>query len=78
MKPLCCIPFVTLNLSQPLLLFKCALAFKKGLSRTLQERSLDIGRALKKVTLVQSSIEDYRANIEQFKRQCFKRSIKIC
>jgi len=54
------------------------LAFKKGLSRTLQERSLDTGRALKSLTLVQSSLEDYRANIEQFNRQCFKRSVKIC
>ena len=54
------------------------LAFKKGLSRTLQERPLDIDRALKCVTLDQGSLEDYRANIEQFNRQCFKRSVKIC
>ena len=53
------------------------LAFKKGLSRSLQERSLDIGRALKSVTLVQSSLKDCRANVEQFNRQCFERSIKI-
>ena len=53
------------------------LAFKKGLSRSLQERSLDIGRALKSVNLVQSSL-DCRANVEQFNHQCFERSAKIC
>jgi hypothetical protein len=54
------------------------LAFKKGISRLLQERSLDIGRALKSITLVQSSLEDYRANVEQYNHQCFERSAKIC
>ena len=51
------------------------LAFKKGLSR-----SLDIGRALKSATLVHSSleVEDYRANAEQFNRQCFGMSVEIC
>jgi hypothetical protein len=53
------------------------LAFKKGLSRSLQERSLDIGRALKSVNLIQSSL-DCRANVEQFNHQCFQRSAKIC
>jgi hypothetical protein len=52
--------------------------FKKGLSRSLlQERSLDIGRALKSVNLIQSSL-DCRANVEQFNHQCFERSAKIC
>jgi hypothetical protein len=55
----------------------CRLAFKKGLSRSLQERSLDIGRALQNVTLVQSSL-DCRENVEQFNHQCFERSVKIC
>ena len=50
----------------------------KGFSRSLQERSLEVGRALKIVTLVQSSLEDCRANVEQLNRQCFERSIKIC
>jgi hypothetical protein len=54
------------------------LAFKKGLHRSLQERSLDIDRALKSVTLVQSSLEDCTANVEQFNRQCFERIVKIC
>jgi hypothetical protein len=45
------------------------LTFKKGLSRSLQERSLDIGRALKSVNLIQSSL-DCRANVEQFNHQC--------
>ena len=49
------------------------LAFKKS----LQERSLDIGKALKSITLVQSSL-DCRANVEQFNYQCFERSVKIC
>jgi hypothetical protein len=48
------------------------LAFKKGLSR-----SLDIGRALKSVNLIQSSL-DCRANVDQFNHQCFQRSAKIC
>ena len=42
----------------------------------LQERSLDIGRALKSVTLGQSSL-DCKANVEQFNHQCFERSVKI-
>jgi hypothetical protein len=53
------------------------LAFKKGLSRLLQERSLDIGRALKSVNLIQSSL-DCRANVKQFNHQCFERGAKIC
>jgi hypothetical protein len=53
------------------------MAIKKGLSRSLQERPLDIAIALKSVTLVQSSLEDCRANVEQFNRQCFKRSVNI-
>jgi len=48
------------------------LAFKKS----LQERSLDIGRALKSITLVQSSL-DCSANVEQFNHQGFERSVKI-
>jgi hypothetical protein len=43
----------------------------------LQERSLDIGRALKNVNLIQSSL-DCRANVEQSNHQCFERSAKIC
>jgi hypothetical protein len=43
----------------------------------LQERSLDIGRLLKSVNLIQSSL-DCRANVEQFNHQCFERSAKIC
>jgi hypothetical protein len=50
----------------------------KGLSRSLQEISIDVGRALKSTTLVQSSLEDCRANVEQFNQQCFERSVKIC
>jgi len=42
---------------------------EEGLSRSLQERSLDIGRALKSETLVQSSLEDCRTIVEQFNRQ---------
>jgi hypothetical protein len=53
------------------------LAFKKRLSRSLQERSLDIDRALKSVNLIHSSL-DCRANVEQFNHQCFQRSAKIC
>ena len=43
----------------------------------LQERSLDIGRLLKSVNLIQSSL-DCRANVEQSNHQCFERSAKIC
>jgi hypothetical protein len=54
------------------------LAFKNGLNRSLQERSLNIGRALKSVTLVQSSL-DCRANVEQFNHQCVEMEcLKIC
>jgi hypothetical protein len=35
-----------------IVIVQMCLAFKKGLSRSLQERSLDIGRALKGETLV--------------------------
>jgi hypothetical protein len=44
---------------------------------SLKERSLDIGRALKSVTLGQNSL-DCKANVEQFNHQCFERSAKIC
>jgi hypothetical protein len=37
---------------------------------SLQERSLDIGRSLKSVNLIQSSL-DCRANVEQFNHQYF-------
>jgi hypothetical protein len=36
-------------------------------------RSFDIGRALKSVNLIQSSL-DCRTNVEQFNHQCFERS----
>jgi hypothetical protein len=36
----------------------------------------NIGRALKSVTLGQSSL-DCKANVEQFNHQCFERSVKI-
>ena len=42
----------------------------------LQERSLDIGRALKNINLIQSSL-DCRTNVEQFNHQCFERSVAI-
>ena len=53
------------------------LAFMKGLSRSLQERSLEVGRALENVNLVQSSLEDCRENVEQFNRKCYERSLKL-
>ena len=62
---------------QHIVIVQMFLTFKKGLSRLLQERSLDIGRALKSVTLVQSSL-DCRANVEQFNHQCFEMSASIC
>jgi hypothetical protein len=52
--------------------FQKCLSFKKS----LQERSLDIVRALKSVTLGQSSL-DCKSNVEQFNHQCFERSVKI-
>ena len=56
-----------------IVIVQMCLAFKKS----LQERSLDIGRALKSVTLGQSSL-DCRANVGQFNHQCFERSVEIC
>ena len=50
---------------------------QRSSTRSLQERSLDIGSALKSVNLIQTSL-DCRANVEQFNHQCFKRSAKIC
>ena len=49
----------------------------KGPLQDHYKRSLDIGRALKSVNLIQSSL-DCRANVEQFNHQCFERSAKIC
>ena len=69
---ICCIIFVVLYLQLfvvAIVIVQMCLAFKKGLSRSLQDRSLDKGRALKSETLVQSSLEDCRANVEQFNRQ---------
>ena len=53
------------------------LTFKRGISRSLQEKSLDIGRALNSVISVQSLLEDYRANVEQLNHQRFE-SARIC
>jgi hypothetical protein len=50
---------------------------QRSTTRSLQERSLDRGRALKSVHLIQSTVH-CRANIEQFNHQCFERSAKIC
>ena len=47
-----------------------------AVKKSLKERSLDIGKALKSVTLGQSSL-DCKANVEQFNHQCFERSVKI-
>ena len=60
------------NFVVTIVIVQMCLAFKKS----LQERSLDIGRALKSVTLGQSSL-DCKANVEQFNHQCFERSLKI-
>ena len=50
---------------------------KKKVYTIMSERSLDIGRALKNIHLIQSSL-DCRVNVEQFNHQCFERSAKIC
>jgi hypothetical protein len=55
-----------------IVIVQMCLAFKKS----LQERSLDISRALKSVTLGQSSL-DCKSNVEQFNHQCFERRVKI-
>ena len=61
-----------------IVIVQMCLAFMKGLSRSLQERSLEVGRALENVNLVQSSLEDCREHVEQFNRKCYERSLKIC
>jgi hypothetical protein len=61
-----------------IVIVQMCLTFMKGLGRSLQERSLDVGRALINVNLVQSSLKDCRENVEQFNRKCYERSIKIC
>jgi hypothetical protein len=61
-----------------IVIVQMCLAFMKGLSRSLQKRSLDVGRALENVSLEQSSLKECRANVEQFNRKCYERSIKIC
>ena len=58
---------------ETMVIVQMCLTFKKS----LQERSLDISRALTIVTLGQSSL-DCTANVEQFNHQCFERSVKIC
>jgi hypothetical protein len=54
-----------------IVIVQMCLTFMKGLSRSLQERSLEVGRALENVNLVQSSLEDCRENVEQFNRKCY-------
>ena len=51
--------------------------YKGPLQDHYKRDHLNIGRALKSVNLIQSSL-DYRANVEQFNHQCFERSAKIC
>ena len=54
-----------------MIVVQMCLAFKKS----VQEKSLDIGRALKSVTLGHISL-DCKANVEQFNHQCVERSVK--
>jgi hypothetical protein len=54
-----------------IVIVQMCLAFKKS----LQEKSLDIGRALTSVTLGHISL-DCKANVEQFNHQCVERSAK--
>jgi hypothetical protein len=69
---------ITLEFVVAIVIVQMCLAYMKSLSRSLQKRSLDVGRALENVSLVQSSLKDCRANVEQFNRKCYERSIKIC
>jgi hypothetical protein len=55
-----------------IVIVQMCLAFKKS----LQKRSLDICRALKSVTLGQSSL-DCKANVEQYSTTSVLRSVKI-
>ena len=71
-------PISNFNYVVAIVIVQMCLAFMKGLSRSLQEISIDVDRALKSGTLVQSSLEDSRANVEQFNQQCFGRSVQIC
>ena len=44
-----------------IVIVQMCLTFKKGISRPLQERSFDMGRTLKSVTLAKNSLEDCSA-----------------
>lgn len=52
------------------------LAFLQGLSRFLQERALDVGRAMGMVSVVQTSLQDARDGIEAFHNGCFTEAEK--
>lgn len=56
---------------------KC-LSYMKGLSKSLQERSLDVGDALRNVMLVKSSIEDARGNVDSFHADIHQKVVDMC
>lgn len=58
------------------IVYKC-LAYVRGLSKSLQQRSLDIGRAFQQVTLVKSCLEDTRNEVEEFHSKCFEQATKL-
>lgn len=58
------------------IVFKC-LAYVRGLSKSLQQRSLDIGLAFQQVSLVKSCLQDCRKEVEEFHSKCFDQATRL-
>jgi hypothetical protein len=61
-----------------LVIVQRCLSFLKGLSKLLQEKSLDVCRCLKHVQIVKHSLEECRRNMDNFHRQCFNKARDLC
>ncbi|XP_069104128.1 52 kDa repressor of the inhibitor of the protein kinase-like [Argopecten irradians] len=59
-----------------IIVHKC-LGYLRGLSKSLQERTLDVGRALKNVTLVKASLQSCRDDIDNVHQEWFQEAVAL-
>lgn len=53
------------------------LAYIQGLSKSLQERSIDVGRALSQVNVVKGALAETREEVEDFNHLCFQHACSL-
>lgn len=60
-----------------IIIVRACLSFLQGLSRSLQERKLDVCCALKNVSAVKTSLEKCREEIDSYNQQWFQKAVAI-